>query len=123
MRFILAPLLILCLFISQCSEPDEPKALIVQTLEVTNSSSSSRIFRGLLEHVSETDTVIAYGFEWESRYGNWKAEKHAHLKQGNFDLRDHTPLSKWSSFTVRAFIETRNGVIYGDAEKFETEGK
>lgn len=121
MRFILAPLLLISMFISGCSE-SEPTISVVQTLEVTNSNSSSRMFRGLLEHVRAADTVVAYGFEWESRYGTWKAKKSGRLKQGNFYMRDRTPLSKWSTFTVRAFIETQNGVTYGDPEKFITEG-
>jgi hypothetical protein len=124
MRFISVTLLLaVSLLFSECSEKDDPKLPVVQTLDVTNSTSSSRTFRGLLEHVGEADTIISYGFEWESRYGNWKSKKPGRIKKGNFFIRDLTPLSKWSSFTVRAFIETQSGVIYGDPKTFITEGK
>jgi hypothetical protein len=121
MRFILLPLFCLILFCTQCSDPDEPNTSVVQTLEVINSTSSSRKFRGSLEHVSETDTILAYGFEWQSRYGDWKTKKKGSLQKGMFSIRDGTPLSKWSSFTVRAFIETQNGIVYGDSKAFQTE--
>jgi hypothetical protein len=123
MRFIFLLFLLVTFIFLGCSESDDPKVPVVQTLEVTNSLSSSRTFRGLLEHVNDSDTIVAYGFEWESRYGNWKAKKQGKLKKGNFYMRDLTQLSKWSSFTVRAFIETQNGVTYGNAETFITEGK
>lgn len=81
------------------------------------------MFQGLLEQVGDSDTIIAYGFEWENRYGSWKTKKAGRIKKGNFFIRDLTPLSKWSTFTVRAFIETNQGIVYGDPEKFATADK
>ena len=123
MRPNLHLLLILCLLFSACSEKDEPTVPIVKTLDVTRSKSSSRIFRGNLEHVLEQDTIVAYGFAWESRYGSWEAKKSGKIKKGRFVLNDTTRLSKWTSFSVRAFIETNDGITYGNEVKFATEGE
>lgn len=123
MRFILLPLISLILLFTTCSDSEEPKAPVVQTLEVVESKSLSRKFRGSLEHINEADTIVAYGFEWQSRYGDWNAKKSGSLRKGMFSLRDSTPLSKWSSFTVRAFIETKRGIVYGESKTFQTEGE
>lgn len=121
MHFKVLPILALAVVVFACSERDEPKAPIVETLEVVDNSSSSRKFRGSLEHIETTDTIKGYGFEWQSRYGTWEVKKSGSLSKGVFHIRDHTQLSKWSTFTVRAFIETQNGIIYGDVESFATE--
>ncbi|HEY0655574.1 MAG TPA: hypothetical protein VGD65_20705 [Chryseosolibacter sp.] len=121
MRFTLLPLITSLLFCFSCAESDEPQAPVVQTLDVANSSSSSRKFRGEVEHLNPTDTIVAYGFAWESRYGTWEVKKPGSLGKGIFFISDRTRLSKWSSFTVRAFVETQNGVVYGDVETFSTE--
>ncbi|HEY0743330.1 MAG TPA: hypothetical protein VGD40_17805 [Chryseosolibacter sp.] len=121
-RLLLPIAFIACTFVT-CSESEEPAISIVETLDVNNSLSSSRTFRGNLEHVAATDTILSYGFEWESRYGTWKAFKKGHINKGHFAIKDRTSLSKWSSFTVRAFIETRHGVTYGNVVTFATEGQ
>lgn len=123
MRFKLLALALISLSFFCCSESDEPSVSIVETLDVSHSNASGRTFRGNLEHLAETDTILAYGFEWESRYGSWSAKKKGRLRKGVFAIKDRTQLSKWSSFSVRAFIETRRGVTYGNAISFATEGK
>jgi hypothetical protein len=123
MRTFLSLILLLFLAIFGCSESAEPQASIIETLDVTRSKSSSRTFRGNLQHVLEGDTILAYGFAWESRYGDWQMRKEGQLKKGKFALKDTTRLSKWTSFSVRAFIETRNGTLYGNEIKFSTEGE
>ena len=105
-----------------CSESDDPNVSIVETLEVTRSSASSRTFRGNIQRIIDNDTILAYGFEWESRYGNWQTKRHGKINKGKFVMNDTTRLSKWTTFSVRAFIETTRGVTYGNAVKFETGG-
>lgn len=121
MRFKVILILPFLFIASACSEDDEPHSPIVETLEVVDNSSSSRKFSGSLKHIEKSDTIKAYGFEWQSRYGTWEVKKPGRLGKGVFYIRDNTQLSKWSSFTVRAFIETQNGIVYGDVESFATE--
>lgn len=123
MHFRLLLFFFISIAFSCCTESDEPPISIVETLEVNNSVSSSRTFRGKLEHIASSDTILAYGFEWESRYGAWRAMKKGRINKGHFFLKDKTQLSKWSSYSVRAFIETREGVTYGNTIKFSTEGQ
>lgn len=123
MRVNLLLILLIFLSILSCSESAEPQVPIIETLDVTRSKSSSRTFRGNLQHVVEGDTILAYGFAWESRYGNWQMRIPGHIKKGKFAINDTTRLSKWTSFSVRAFIETTNGIHYGNDVKFSTEGE
>jgi hypothetical protein len=122
MRFIILLLITTGISFGGCSSSEDPKIPVVETLEVTGSSSSSRMFSGVFKNDDGKNKVIAYGFQWESRYGSWKAIKKGKIK-GKFFIKDFTPLSKWNSFKVRAFIETTNGLIYGDVKQFITEGK
>ncbi len=122
MRFVFLLLISIVVILSACSEPEDPELTVVETLEVEDSFSSSRTFRGSVEYLAEGDSVIAYGFEWESRYGNWKAKKHRRISKGTFSLKDTTRLSKWNKFSVRAFLETKNGITYGNEVGFSTEG-
>jgi hypothetical protein len=123
MRFTFLPFLLVSISFFACSEAGEVQPTTVETLDVSNSSSASRVFRGQLQHLHNSDTIVAYGFEWQSRYGNWKTLKKRNIRGGKFTIYDITPLSKWSSFTVRAFIETRKGFVYGNEVKFSTEDK
>lgn len=120
LRFCIA-LIISTLF--GCSTSDEPTLSVVETLEVSNSLSSSRTFRGNLGRHEDEDIILSYGFEWESRYGSWKAEKPGKIKIGNFSVRDTTRLSQWTTYSVRAFIQTARGTTYGNRINFATEGK
>jgi hypothetical protein len=109
--------------VASCTESEDPKISVVETLQVNQSFSSSRTFQGNVKNLADNDTIVAYGFEWESRYASWKALKSGGLKKGKFVLKDTTRLSKWTSYSVRAFLETKRGLTYGNVVTFTTEGK